>query len=92
MVMPEILPAVLIAWGVVTAMLICVLIYRGTLSTHEEDQIFLNSMGNAMAREQQVLVARIQRLRRPIVALIVLSSALLAMAAGLWCWQGFRNF
>ena len=33
----------LVTWGIVTAALICLLIYRGTLESHEDDQIFLRS-------------------------------------------------
>lgn len=91
--MPEnTLPALLILWGVVTAALVCVLIYRSALATHEDDQIFLNSAAGALAREQRALVARIERLRRPIVALVILSGALLLMVAGVWLWQGYQSF
>ncbi|HUJ32763.1 MAG TPA: hypothetical protein VLY23_15885 [Candidatus Acidoferrum sp.] len=84
--------ALLIAWGVVTAVLVCVLIYRSTLSTREEDQIFLDAAGDSMASEQRALVARIEKLSRPITALVVVSAALLVATGGLWLWQVFRNF
>lgn len=82
----------LIAWGVVTAVLVIALIYRSTLETREEDQIFLDAAGESMASEQRALVARIQKLSRPITALVVLSGSLLAVTAGLWLWQAFKNF
>lgn len=82
----------LVAWGVVTAVLVIALIYRSTLSTREEDQIFLDSAGESMASEQRALVARIQRLSRPITMLVVLSGSLLAVTAGIWLWQVFKNF
>jgi len=82
----------LVAWGVITALLICVLIYRSMLENREEDQIFLDAAAQSMANEQKLIVARIERLGRPITALIVLSSVLLVTAAGLWLWQGFQNF
>jgi hypothetical protein len=82
----------LIAWGVVTAVLVCVLIYRSTLATREEDQIFLGGGEETMANEQRMLVARIQKLSRPITALVVISGSLLAVSAGLWLWQTFKNF
>jgi heme/copper-type cytochrome/quinol oxidase subunit 2 len=31
----------LIAWGVLTGMLVLLLIYRSTLTLHEDDQLFL---------------------------------------------------
>jgi hypothetical protein len=82
----------LLAWAVVTAALICMLIYRSVLSTREEDQIFLDSAGESMASEQRALVARIERLGPPITALIVVSSLLLAAIAGWWLWQGYKSF
>jgi hypothetical protein len=88
----DILYAVLIAWGVVTAALVCLLIYRGTLEAHEDDQIFLDAAGDSMASEQRALVARIDKLGRPITLLIVASSVLLLVVAGIWLWQGYKNF
>lgn len=82
----------LIAWGIVTAILICLLIYRGTLESREDDQIFLGAAEEYLAAEQRALVARIDRLSRPITSLIVLSGVLLVIIAGLWLWQGFQNF
>ena len=84
--------ALLIAWGVVTAVLVVALIYRSTLETREEDQIFLDAAGEAMASEQRALVARIEKLSKPITVLVVLSGSLLAVTAGLWLWQAFKNF
>ena len=88
----EALFPLLVAWGVVTAILIFVLIYRSMLENREEDQIFLDSAAQSMANEQRALVARIEGLSKPITALIVLSSVLLVTAAGLWLWQGFQSF
>jgi hypothetical protein len=86
------LQILLIAWGVITSILICIFIYRSTLETREEDQIFLDAAGDSMAREQRAIVARIEKLSRPLVALTVLSGALLVVIAGMWLWQGFQSF
>jgi hypothetical protein len=77
---------------VITSILICIFIYRSTLETREEDQIFLDAAGDSMAREQRAIVARIEKLSRPLVALTVLSGALLVVIAGMWLWQGFQSF
>jgi hypothetical protein len=82
----------LVAWGAVTAVLICALIYRSTLETREEDQLFLDSAQEITASEQRVIVTRIERLSRPIVALWVVSGALLVVVAGMWLWQGYQSF
>jgi hypothetical protein len=82
----------LVIWGVVTAILICVLIYRSMLSNREEDQIFLDNASDGIASEQRALVMRIEKLGRPIAALVVVSAALLVAVAGLWIWQGLQSF
>ncbi len=81
----------LVAWGVITAVLICVLIYRSTLSTHEEDQIFLDA-NDTISSEQRALVTRIEKLSRPITALVIVSGALLVLMAGIWLYQGLKSF
>ena len=86
------LQMMLLTWGVITAVLICVMIYRSTLETREEDQIFLDAAGESMANEQRAIVARIEKLGRPIAALMVVSGVLLAAIAGFWLYQGFHNF
>jgi hypothetical protein len=82
----------LIAWGVVTAALVCVWIYRGTLENREEDQIFLNASGESMAREQRAVVSRIERLAKPLVTLAILSGLLLIAMGALWAWQSYQRF
>jgi len=82
----------LIVWGVITAVLICAMIYRSTLETREEDQIFLDAAGDSMAQEQRAIVARIERLGRPIAALAVVSGLILVTIVGLWLYQGFKSF
>jgi hypothetical protein len=73
----------LIVWGIVTAALVLVVIYRGTLSLHEDDQLFL-------AKEQQELVARLTRLT-PVVRLLgATSGGLILVIAGIWIWRGLN--
>ena len=86
------LQMLLLAWGVVTAALICMWIYRSALENREEDQIFLDAAGESMAREQAALVSRIEKLSRPITGLMVLSGLLLVAVAGYWVYQSIQSF
>ncbi|HKV05564.1 MAG TPA: hypothetical protein VJO53_10710 [Candidatus Acidoferrales bacterium] len=86
------LQMLLLSWGVITAVLVCVMIYRSTLETREEDQIFLDAAGDSMAQEQRVIVSRIEKLGRPITVLMVVSGTLLVVIAGLWLYKGFQSF
>jgi hypothetical protein len=86
------LQVLLLAWGVVTAILVCMWIYRSALENREEDQIFLDAAGDSMAREQAALVARIEKLSLPIMGLMVLSGLLLVSMAALWIYQSIQSF
>jgi hypothetical protein len=81
----------LIACGVVTAAFLFLLIWRSLLESHEDDQIFLDAAGQHLAREQQLLVAKINTLSRPIMMTGILAGALLLSAAGIWIYQGFKQ-
>lgn len=82
----------LIVWGIVTAVFIVLLIRRGVLSSHEDDQIFLDAAEEHMAREQRELVAKINTLSRPLLITGVLSGVLLLIAGSLWIYEGLRHF
>jgi hypothetical protein len=84
--------SMLITWGAVTVILVGALIYRSMLETHEDDQIFLDAAGDSMANEQRTLVARIEKLNRPITSLFVASGALLLATGGMWIWQVLETF
>ena len=82
----------LVTWGVVTAILVCLLIYRSTLETREGDQIFLDAAAQSMANEQRAIVARIDRISVPIKVLMAISGGLLLIMAGMWVVEGFKRF
>lgn len=83
---------VLIAWGVVTAIFMLLLIWRSVLSSHEDDQIFLDAAQDHMAREQAALVAKIQKISRPLLGSGIASGVLLLVLAGMWIYNGIKNF
>lgn len=83
---------VLIAWGLVTAIFMLLLIWRSVLSSHEDDQIFLDAAQDHMAREQRELVAKIQKISRPLLGSGIASGLLLLVLAGMWIYNGFKNF
>jgi hypothetical protein len=87
-----ILTLLMISWGVVTAVLAILVIYRGTLSAKEDDQIFIDAAEQHHYREQQMIIAKLSRLTGPIIALSVISGVLLLTSAGIWIYRGFKNF
>ena len=86
------LDLLMIAWGVITTFLVVLVVYRGTLSAKEDDQIFIDAAEQHHYQEQLVIIDRIARLTKPIIALGILSGALLLASAGVWIYQGFKSF
>lgn len=82
----------LILWGVVTAIFLVLIAWRSVLSSHEDDQIFLDSAEEHMAKEQRELVAKINMLSRPLLASGIMSGVLLLLIAGIFVYQGLKNF
>jgi hypothetical protein len=82
----------LIAWAVVTGIFFVLLVWRTLLANREDDQIFLDSAQEHMAREQRELVARIMRLSKPITTTGITAGTLLLVIAGMWIYQGLKSF
>jgi hypothetical protein len=82
----------LIAWGIITAIFLILLIWRSLLESHEDDQLFIDAAEEHMAKEQRDLVAKINTLSRPIMASGVAAGGLLLVIAGLWLYEGLKHF
>ncbi len=80
------------SWGVITVVLVGALVYRGMLSSREDDQIFLDDAEQHYYQEQQAIIARMSRLKRPIVALSLVSGILFLTTVGVWIYQGYSSF
>lgn len=89
---PNLLTYLLFAWGLATAVFIVLLIWRSLLTNKEDDQIFLDAAEEHMAAEQRMLVARITALSRPIATAGIASGVLLLAMAGVWLYEGLKNF
>jgi hypothetical protein len=83
--------ALLILWALVTAALVIVLIYRGTLSMHEDDQLFLDNSESHMQKEQAAVLHRIERLQWPVRVLGGASGLLILLIFGVWLWKGLNQ-
>jgi hypothetical protein len=82
----------LIAWGCVTAIFLGLIAWRSLLSSHEDDQIFLDAAEEHMAREQRELIMKINGLSRPILTSGITSGVLLLVIAGIFVYHGLKNF
>ena len=80
-----------LSWASVTVVLVGLLIYRALIGMREEDQLFLASGEEHIAREQQVLQARIANVNKFAIWLGVLSGALLIAVAAMWVYANINQ-
>jgi hypothetical protein len=82
----------LVAWVLITVVLVALVVYRATLSAKEDDRLYLNKAEvTMMGSDQAILITRLNRLSKPIVVLAILSGILLLASASVWVWIGFNN-
>ena len=80
-----------LSWASVTVVLVGLLIYRALIGMREEDQLFLASGEEHIAREQQVLQARIANINKFATWLGVLSGLLLIGVAVMWVYANINQ-
>ena len=85
------LTMLLIAWAGITGVLVLLLIYRSTLTIHEDDQLFLTESESHMEREQRELLVKINKLQPLVRVFGVASGLLIVVIAGLWVWEGINQ-
>jgi hypothetical protein len=81
----------LILWGALTAVLIILLIYRSTLTMHEDDQLFLDESASGMAQEQAEIMAKLNKVTPFVKWLGAASGALILVIAGVAIYQGLNQ-
>ena len=82
----------LIAFGMVTAVFLALVLWRSILTTHEDDQLCIDAAGDHVAQEQRELIAKITRLSKPIATSGIAAGILLLLLAGVWLYNGLRSF
>jgi hypothetical protein len=81
------LTMLLIVWGVLTGALVLLLIYRSTLSMHEDDQLFLDESSKNLREEQEQVIARMNKVTPWVRILGAASAVLIIVIAGIAVWQ-----
>jgi uncharacterized membrane protein YjfL (UPF0719 family) len=83
--------ALLIVWGGLTLVLILLLIYRGTLTMHEDDQLFLDSAEAHMQKEQEELLNRMDKITPWVRILGTCSVVLIVLIGGMFLFSNLTR-
>ena len=79
-----------IVWGIFTVGLIILLIYRSTLTMHEDEALYLDDASSHMREEQTELLVKVNRLTIPVWVFGAGSGVLLLVLAGIFIYQGLN--
>jgi hypothetical protein len=81
----------LVAWGILTGILVILWIYKSTLTMHEDDSIFLNETESQMQKDQVEVLAKLRKITPVLKILGALSGAMILVIAGLFVYQGLNS-
>ena len=79
-----------VVWGIFTVGLIILLIYRSTLTMHEDEQLYLDEANSHMQQEQTELLTKVNRLTLLVWVFGAGSGVLLLVLAGMFIYQGLN--
>lgn len=80
-----------IAWSVLTVILVILMIYRSTLTMHEDDQLFLTESESHMEREQIELMKKMNKVTPIVKWLGATSGVLFLVMAGLAIYERLQQ-
>ncbi len=87
----SLLSVLMVVWGVLTAILVILMIYKSTLTIHEEEQLYLDDSESHMQAEQLEIQAKVGKVT-PLLRLFGAASGMLILViAGIWIWQGLNQ-
>ncbi len=81
----------LMAWGILTGILILLLIYRSTLTMHADDSIDLHETESQMHKDHMEVLAKMQKITPIVKVLGVLSGVMILAIAVVFIVQGLSN-
>jgi multisubunit Na+/H+ antiporter MnhB subunit len=81
------LTVVAVVFGVFAVGLIVLLIYKSTLTMHEDDQLFLDEANSHMQEEQTELLTKVNRLVLPVRVLSIGSGVFLLVLVAMIIYQ-----
>ena len=92
MTMTPLMEVLLIAWGGFTLVLVVLLIYRSTLNMQEDDQLFLDEAESHMQKEQEELLAKMNKLQPFVRGFGAASGVLILFIIGLVVYDALQTF
>ncbi len=86
------IPTLWIAWGVFAAILLSLLLYRGTITRYEEDQLFLDDISERQHKEHDAIIRKLAKIQPFLKVFTGVTSVLTAAIIGIYAWDAIKTF
>ena len=85
-------PTLWIVWAVFAAVLLTLLLYRGTITRYEDDQLFLDDTSERQHKENDAIISKLNKIQPFLKVFTGVTSVLTATLIGLYAWDAFKTF
>ena len=85
-------PTLWIVWSVFAALLLTLLLYRGTITRYEDDQLFLDDISDRQHKENDAIIRKLKQLQPILKVFTGVTSVLTATLIGLYAWDAIKSF
>ena len=86
------IPVLWITWGIFAAILLSLLLYRGTITRYEDDQLFLDDISDRQHKENDAILHKLAKIQPFLRVFTGVTSILTAAIIGIYAWDAIKTF
>jgi sensor domain CHASE-containing protein len=80
-----------IIWAVFAVCLLSLLLYRGTITRYEDDQLFLDDISDRQHKENDAIIRRLDKIQPILRVCTGVTSVLTATIIGIYAWDAIKT-
>ena len=88
----HIVPMLWVVWAVFAALLLILLLYRGTITRYEDDQLFLDDISARQHKENDAIIHKLAVIQPYLKVFTGVTSILTATIIGIYAWDAIKTF
>ena len=81
-----------IVWAVFAVCLLTLLLYRGTITRYEDDQLFLDDHSARQHQENDAIIRKLDKIQPYLKIFTGVTSVLTAAIVGIYAWDAIKTF
>jgi predicted small integral membrane protein len=81
-----------IVWAVFACSLLLLLLYRGTITRYEDDQLFLDDISERQHKENDAIIRKLAIIQPYLKIFTGVTSILTATIVGIYAWDAIKIF